>query len=114
MKRMKFGVLAICISTAMLLGLSSVSFAADCSSAEIVKVGANAGAGHGTASDNVIGIKCLSDTSWGNYVGLIPNSAIGDQALATALTAFSLDKTVWVRASGKTAGSMLNIIYLNK
>jgi len=114
MKRMKFCVLAICISTAMLLGLSSVSFAADCADAEIVKVGANAGAGGGAASDNVIGIKCLSDSSWGSYVGLIPNAAIGDQALATALTAFSLDKTVWVRASGKTAGSMLNIIYLNK
>ena len=114
MKRIKFGLLAICISAVMLLGVSAVSFAADCSEAEIVKVGANAGAGAGTASDNVIGIKCLSDSSWGSYVGLIPNAAIGDQALATALTAFSLDKTVWVRASGKTAGSMLNIIYLNK
>ena len=114
MKRMKFGVLAICISTAMLLGLSSVSFAVDCSKAEIVQIGANAGIGHGTASDNVIAFKCLSDGSWGSFVQLIPNAAIGDQALATALTALSLDKTVWIRASGNTTGSLLNIIYLNK
>ncbi len=114
MKRMKFGVLAICISTVMLLGLSSVSFAADCASAEILKVGASAGAGGGAASDNVIAVKCLSDATWGNYVQLYPNAAIGDQALATALTALSLDKKVWIRASAKTTGSLLNVIYLNK
>ena len=114
MKRIKFGLLAICISAVMLLGVSSVSFAADCSKAEILKVGVNAGVGAGTASDNVISIKCLSDSSWGGYTGLIPNVAIGDQALATALTAFSLDKSVWVRASGKTSGSILNVIYMNK
>jgi hypothetical protein len=115
MTRIKFSFLAICMATVMMLGVSSAVYAAvDCDSAEIVKVGTNAGAGGGTASDNVIGIKCLSDTSWGNYVGLVPNAAIGDQALATALTAFSLDKTVWIRASAKTAGSMLTVIYLNK
>lgn len=110
-KKMK---LALCLSVALVFTIASSSMADDCTSAEIMKVGAGAGMGGGTASDNVIGVKCISDTSWGTYAQFYPNTAIGDQALATALTAYSLDKKVWIRVSSKVSGSMLNNIYINK
>lgn len=107
-------VFTLCVSSGLLLSVSSNVMADDCATAEVVKVGTGAGMGGGTASDNVIGIKCLSDTTWGNYAQFYPNTRVGDQALATALTAYSLDKKVWIRVSSKVSGSMLNNIYINK
>jgi hypothetical protein len=39
---------------------------------------------------------------------------MGDQGLATLLTAFSLGKPIWVRVAGVTSGSVLEIAYMNK
>ncbi len=114
MNKFKVVSLALCATVALSFSVASSVMAADCAEAEVLKVGSGAGMGGGTASDNVIGIKCLSDTTWGSYAQFYPNTAIGDQALATALTAYSLDKSVWIRVSSKVSGSMLNNIYINK
>ena len=106
--------LALGLSVVLATSIVSTSMAADCANAEILKVGAYAGAGGTTASDNVIAVKCISDTTWGSYAQFYPNTKIADQALATALTALSLGKNVWIRTSAKTSGSMLNVIYVNK
>ncbi len=106
--------LVLGLAVALTLPVAATSMAADCADAEILKVGAAAGVGGASASDNVIAVKCLSDTSWGTYAQFYPNEAIGDQALATALTALSLGKHVWIRVSSKTSGSMLQTIYVNK
>jgi len=110
--RKAFLVLGLC--AAITLPVVSTSMAADCKNAQIMKVGSAAGVGGSAASDNVIGIKCLSDTTWGSYAQFYPNKAIADQALATALTAFSMGKNVWIRVASKTSGSILNTIYVNK
>ncbi|MGV8073286.1 MAG: hypothetical protein AB2L11_01800 [Syntrophobacteraceae bacterium] len=42
------------------------------------------------------------------------SSALGNQGLATLLTAYSMGKTVWVRISGTaTSGSLVEIIFIN-
>jgi len=110
--RKAFLVLGLC--AAITLPVVSTSMAADCTNAQILKVGSAAGVGGASASDNVIAVKCLSDTTWGSYAQFYPNKAIADQALATALTAFSMGKNVWIRVASKTSGSMLNTIYVNK
>lgn len=114
MKLSKKMTLALCLSVAAISSFAGTSMAADCANAEILKVGASAGIGGSIASDNVIAVKCLSDTSWGTYTQFYPNTAIADQALATALTALSLGKNVWIRTSAITSGSILNTIYVNK
>jgi hypothetical protein len=106
--------LALCLSVVSILPITTTSMASDCADAEILKVGAAAGVGGSVASDNVIAVKCISDTTWGTYAQFYPNIAIADQALATALTALSLGKHVWIRTSAITSGSILNTIYVNK
>ncbi len=104
--------LALGLSVALATSIVSTSMAADCANAQILRVGTAATIGSSTVAPNVITVKCLSDLSWGS-AQFYPNILIGDQALATALTALSLGKNVWVSTSAKTSGSMLNVIYVN-
>ncbi len=103
--------LALGLSLVLAFSIVSTSMATDCVQAQVLKVGIYAGVGHGIASDNVITVKCLSDTGWGSQ--FYPTLEIGDQALATALTALSLGKTLTIRTAAKTSGSLLTVIYVN-
>ena len=59
----------------------------------------------------------LDDVSDGNFTGVRQyylSETLGNQGLATLLTAYSLGKTVWVRIAGDGApGSLVQIIYIN-
>ena len=59
----------------------------------------------------------LDDVTDGNYTGVRQyylSSTLGNQGLATLLTAYSLGKTVWVRIAGTgEPGSLIQIIYIN-
>ena len=60
----------------------------------------------------------LVDTSGANWTGprqFYLSSTLGNQGLAVLLTAYSLDKTVWVRIAGDgSSGSLLEIIFVNE
>ena len=56
----------------------------------------------------------LNDTNWTGIRQFYLSSTLGNQGLATLLTAYSLGKTVWVRIPGDgAAGSLIQIIYMN-
>jgi len=114
MNNLKLSCLTLCALSLMIFGVASSALAVNCSDAEILKVGTNASAGGGSASNNVIAFKCLNNAAFPAYVSAIPLADIGDQALATALTALSLDKHVWIRTTSADALTVLQIIYLNK
>jgi len=105
----------------MVYGLATSSMAADCSKAEVYMIGANPGSG-GTGS---AGIKVALINRSGATVGTdwTNNSKrmfyltqdLGDQGLATLLTAMSLNKPVWVRIVGDApVNSLISIVYLSK
>jgi hypothetical protein len=103
--------LALGLSVALVSSVASTSMAADCNNAEIIKTGPNAGVTGGVA----IQVQCL-DTApvvFGKIM-VVPEASIADQALATALTALSLGKTVWIRTEGVVSGSLLTVIYIAK
>ena len=56
----------------------------------------------------------LTDTQWTGTRQFYLSSTLGNQGLATLLTAYSLGKTVWVRIAGTgEPGSLIQIIYIN-
>ena len=59
----------------------------------------------------------LIDNSGANWTGarqFYLSSTLGNQGLATLLTAYSLTKTVWVRIAGDgSAGSLIEILFIN-
>jgi hypothetical protein len=59
----------------------------------------------------------LVDTSGVNWTGnrqFYLSSSLGNQGLAVLLTAYSMGKTVWVRAAGDgSPGSLLTVIFVN-
>lgn len=105
--------LSLCAVFGACVVSTSMAATATCTNAAIEKVGPYSGIGAGVTSDNIIRVTCISDTTWGT-VNLFPSAAIGDQALATALTALSLGKNVLITASAKTTGSMLIGISVSK
>jgi hypothetical protein len=93
----------------------SVSSAIDCAEATITKIGFNSAYDNATTSGTVIQLTCAG-TAWSGTVSVqfYLTKAAGDQGLATLLTAFAMDKPVWVRTSGATGGSLLQIVYVNR
>ena len=56
----------------------------------------------------------LTDTQWTGTRQFYLSSTLGNQGLATLLTAYSLGQTVWVRIAGTGAqGSLIEIILIN-
>ena len=78
--------------------------ALDIASATIHKVGIY----NGTA------IVQVSATPTGPKTIYYLQAANESKQLATLLTAFSLEKTVWMRTAGSTTGSLVQVIYVNK
>lgn len=87
-------------------------YAADCKSGTIVKVGVNPTTSTG-ASPYMVQIDCANDATWPGVLQLYLSDDLGDAGLATLLTAYSLQKTVWIRTLGVTTGSIATIIYVN-
>jgi len=56
-----------------------------------------------------------SDVNWTGARQFYLSSTLGNQGLATLLTAYSLGETVWVRIAGDgSAGSLITVIFVNK
>ena len=56
----------------------------------------------------------LTDTKWTGIRQFYLSSNLGNQGLATLLTAYSMNKTLWVRIAGDgSSGSLIEIIFIN-
>jgi len=56
----------------------------------------------------------LTDTQWTGIRQFYLSSTLGNQGLATILTAYSMGKTLWVRIAGDGAkGSLIEIVFIN-
>jgi hypothetical protein len=103
---------ALGLSMTMCAAVVSTSMAAPatCAKTVILKAGPNSA----KASDVAIQVKCIDATPAFGTILVIPHADIADTALATALTALSLNKTVYVQTGGTVNGSLLTVMYLNK
>ena len=87
------------------------SFAVDLAAATIEKVGVDAAVETATTSANIIHV---TDSSFEGTLMVVMSSDLGDAGLATALTAFSLGKTVFLRVGSTTdAITTATVIYIN-
>ena len=94
---------------ASLMIMPAITNALDVPTARINQVGYNP-AFQGT----MVQLDDLSDTRFTGIRQYYLSSTLGNQGLATLLTAYSLDKTVWVRIAGTgEPGSLIQIIYFN-
>jgi len=101
---------ALGLSMIMCAAVVSTSMAATCAKTEIIKAGPNSA----KDSNVAIQVKCIDATPAFGTILVIPHADIADTALATALTALSLNKTVYVQTGGTVNGSLLTVMYLNK
>ncbi len=90
-------------------------YAADCGIASVEKVGPNNGKVVVTLMNKTsssVGGTWAANTTRQFYL----DNSILNQGLATLLTAYSMNKTVWVRIESTTAAanSLITIIYINK
>jgi len=107
-------VLAGCVALSMML--SGNAFAVDLDGATIERIGVNPGVAGDTTSSNIIFIKHSDVTPTGGTLQCVLSSDLGDAGLATALTALSLGKPVWLRVGSvdSTAVTTATIMYMNK
>lgn len=113
---MKLSRKAVCtlVSFAMFVTLTATSsFAATCSNAKITLVGPNVAFPSYTAMQ----VTCVSGASadWtagSNSIALSVHINVKDQVLATALTAVSLGKNVYITATPGAGGGVVSGMYL--
>ncbi len=109
------------LAVVMIFSLTSMAFAsADCSSAQVTMVGAAPGLGGAGSSGVKVMLKNMTGhtvgTDWANGTVrmFFLTTDLGDQGLATLLTAMSLNKNVWVRIAGNAEpASLISIVYLS-
>ena len=85
--------------------------AVDVAQAKIVRVGINPGTGKGVL------VRLVDESATPAWTGerqFYLSETLGNQGLATILTAYSLGKTIWVRIAGDaSAASLISIVYIN-
>lgn len=98
------------ILCAMLVCFAGIASAdVDVASARIDKIGA-----HSSFADRPpIFLTDLSAKAWTGSRMFYLSPTLGNQGLATALTALSMGQSVWVRVSGTgVAGSLVTVLYV--
>jgi len=105
----------ICTIVVAFLSLCVISpvIAADCASATIKKIGVNPTWTGSGASNYFVRLDCSDDTKWAGVVSFYLSEDLGDSGLATMLTAYSLEKTLWIRTAGIATGSLVTVLYMN-
>jgi len=84
--------------------------AVDSANNTIIKVGADP-----RFQGAMVQLDDLTDTKWTGIRQFYLSSALGNQGLATLLTAYSMGKTIWVRIAGDgSPGSLIEIIFVNE
>jgi hypothetical protein len=109
--KVKKMVLSSCVALGLMVG--SVAYAADLDGAVIQRIGVNPGVANATNSANII---FVTHSSFTGTLQCVLSADLGDAGLATALTAQSLGKSVWLRvgSTNTAAVTTATIMYLNK
>jgi len=109
-KKVSFILLVCAMVITTLITLPAVANALDVSNCSIVKIGVD-------PRFEGPPIKLVDNGSTPNWTSsrqFYLSSALGNQGLAVLLTAYSMDKTVWVRIAGDaSAGSLITVIFVN-
>ncbi|MBL4902451.1 MAG: hypothetical protein JKY62_07350 [Desulfocapsa sp.] len=105
------------LSSFITLGLmfGGVAYAADLDGAIIERIGVNPDVSGYTTSSNIVFVSHSSFPA-GTALQCVLHKDMGDAGLATALTAMSLGKSVWLRVGSTdvTKITTATIMYLNK
>jgi len=113
MKRTKTIALIVLILAGLSLSITLTNANAyDVANAKIVRLGMYPGY-TGTTDGFIIRLDDLSDVGWTGERQFYLNDTLGKAGLATILTAYSLQKTIWVRLVSTTPGSLVTIVYIN-
>jgi hypothetical protein len=108
-KKVSSTVLVCVMVVTTLIALPTVANALDVASCTIAKIGADPRFEGPPVQ--------LVDTSGVNWTGprqFYLSSSLGNQGLAVLLTAYSMGKTVWIRAAGTgEPGSLITVIFVN-
>jgi hypothetical protein len=108
-KRVSYGLLVCVMVLTTLITLPAVANALDVASCTIVKIGVDP-----RFEGAPVQLVDNSGVNWAGPRQFYLSSSLGNQGLAVLLTAYSMGKTVWVRAAGTgTAGSLLEVIFVN-
>ena len=111
MKRnMMFSMLSAMLLLGSLMIIPAVANAAvDAKDVQVYRVGADP-----RFEGAMVQLDDLTDTRWTGIRQFYLSSNLGNQGLATLLTAYSLNKTLWVRIAGDgSPGSLVEIIFIN-
>jgi hypothetical protein len=101
-------VFAMFLVTSLMI-IPAVANAADAANCAIKRVGADP-----RFQGAMVQLDDLTDTQWTGIRQFYLSSTLGNQGLATLLTAYSLNKTIWARIAGTAApGSLVEIIFIN-
>lgn len=108
-KRVSYSLLVCVMVLTALVTLPAVANALDVASCTIVKIGADP-----RFEGPPVQLVDTSDVNWTGSRQFYLSSTLGNQGLAVLLTAYSMGKTVWVRAAGDgSAGSLITVIFVN-
>ena len=111
MKRnMMFSMLCAMLLVGSLMIIPAVANATvDAADTQVTRVGADP-----RFEGAMVQLDDLTDTKWTGIRQFYLSSNLGNQGLATLLTAYSMNKTLWVRIAGDgSAGSLIEIIFIN-
>ena len=102
-------VFALFLVTSLMIIPTIANAAVDAADCQIMRVGSDP-----RFQGAMVQLDDLTDTRWTGIRQFYLSSTLGNQGLATLLTAYSLGKTVWVRIAGDGApGSLIEIIFVN-
>lgn len=110
MKKLSMVAMVVCVLVLALTMVPSAASALDVSIARIVKVGYNAAMEGATVQLEDM----RANPAWTGVRQFYLSAGLGNRGLATLLTAYSLQKTVWVRIEDPgDPGSLISVIYIN-
>ncbi|MBW1717554.1 MAG: hypothetical protein JRJ77_17345 [Deltaproteobacteria bacterium] len=112
MKTKKMSILVVLVVAGLsLIIIPTTANALDVASCTINRVGVAGG----YPNPNLVQlIDQAASPAWPGYMTFFLDSSLGNEGLATLLTAYSMGKTVWVRIpAGAISGALITIIHIN-
>jgi hypothetical protein len=110
--RMVFTLSIFAVIGALMIALPPVANALDCAVVSINRIGVDP-----RFEGPPIQLKDVNGVCWGSPGAVRQfylSSSLGNQGLATILSAYSMDKTLWVRVAGDgSAGSLITVLFIN-
>lgn len=117
-KIVKFHLVVFALACMIIVFAKNDLYAADCSTAVVDKVGPVLLSGKASVVLTLINTSGGTVGTWLNNTRrqFYLHDTILNQGLATVLTAYSMNRTIWLRTGDvdAAAGSLVTIVYINK